>query len=114
MSTAFTPFGPCATLVANGTAQAIELPPGDQGQPTILYICSNDPTYSVAVNTNFGEEAVDAVLPTSGTSFDGVGTVIVAQGTAIIKLDSAYQTQSLWVSAISDGTARIFITPGTL
>ena len=112
MTVPFTPIGPSGTIVAGGTAQAVELVPGEYGQPNVLYVCCNDPTYSIAVNAVFGDEAVDAVLPDS--DFNGVGAIVGPQGPVMIKLDSAYQTQSLWISVVADGTSRVFITPGIL
>ena len=111
MSTAFLPLGPNATLVAGGSPQAIELAPGSQGLPTVLYIVNNDPTYTACVNVAWGE-AVDAAFPNSG--FDGRGICVTSKGSALIKLNSTYQTQSLWISAIADGELRLFITPGVL
>lgn len=113
MSTAFYLNGPSMTIVASATPTNIEVPPGSAGNPNVVYITNNDPTYSIAVNVGFGNIA-NAVMPSSGTSADGTGVVVVAQGSALIRLNSTYETANLVVSAVSDGTARLFVTPGAL
>lgn len=113
MSTPFYLSGNTMTIVAGATATNIEVPPGDTGNPNVVYIISNDPTNTAAVNVGFGSVA-NAVMPSSGTSADGIGVLIPSKGSALIRLDSTYQSGNLVVSAVSDGTVRIFVTPGVL
>lgn len=109
--TPFFPISNSITLVAGATPENLEVAPGSEGNPNVLYVASNDPTNSACINVGFGAIA-NAVLPNSGA--DGVGVVIGPQGTAMIRLNSTYQTGNLSLSAVSDGTVRLWISQGVL
>jgi len=95
----------------DSTDTATELAPGSYGAPNALYIFNPDAANVVAVNYSFNSLDHNASIPTSG--FNGKGVVVGPNSAVQLKIDSAYETASLWVSVAGDSaTGNVFVTPG--
>lgn len=116
MTFPFTPVGSSiiAAYADDSTDTAITIEPGSSGLPNVLFCVNPDTANVVVVNTSFNALDHNASIPTSGAN--GIGVVIAAGGTAMIRVPQVpYVQGNLYVSVAGDSaTGNVFITPGVL
>lgn len=111
----FIPQGPSAVIAYadDSTDTSITLAPGSTGVPNVLYCVNPDTANVVVVNYSFNSLDTNAVVPTSGAN--GTGVVIGAASAVLIRVDSAYQSGNLYVSAAGvSGTGNVYVSPGVI
>ena len=116
MSVPFTPLGNSiiAPYTDDSTDTAITIEPGSTGLPNVLLCVNPDTANVVVVSTSFDALDHNAIVPTSGAN--GLGVVILAGGTAMIRLPQVpYIQGNLYVSVAGvTATGNVYITPGVL
>ena len=111
----FIPQGASAIVAYadDSTDTSITLTTTEYGMPNVLLVVNPDAANVVAVNYSFNALDTNASIPTSGAN--GVGTIIGPASTVMLKIDSAYRTGNLYLSAAGDsGTGNVYITPGVI
>lgn len=97
----------------DSTDTSVTFVPESGSNPNCLYIVNPDTANVVAVNVSFDPLDTNASIPTSGAN--GIGVVVGAASSVLIRIDSAYQGGNLYVSGVGDSaTGNIFVTPGIL
>lgn len=116
MSVPFTPIGNSivAAYADDSTDTAITVTPGSSGLPNVLYCVNPDTANVVAVTATVDALDHNAVIPQSGAN--GVGVVIAAGGTAMIRVPQVPYIQGNVYIAVAgvSGTGNVYITPGVL
>jgi len=111
----FIPQGASAIVAYadDSTDTSITLTTTEYGMPNVLLVVNPDAANVVAVNYSFNALDTNASIPTSGAN--GIGTIIGPASTVMLKIDSAYRTGNLYLSAAGDsGTGNVYITPGVI
>ena len=111
----FIPQGASAIVAYadDSTDTSVTLTTTEYGMPNVLLVVNPDAANVVAVNYSFNALDTNASIPTSGAN--GVGTIIGPASTVMLKIDSAYRTGNLYLSAAGDsGTGNVYITPGVI
>ena len=115
MTIPFIPQGPSAivTYADDSTDTSVTMDTSQYGMPNVLLVVNPDVANVVAVNYSFNAQDTNASIPTSGAN--GIGTIVGPASTVMLKIDSAYRTGSLYVSAAGDSaTGSVFVTPGVI
>jgi hypothetical protein len=115
MTIPFIPQGPSAIVsyTDDSTDTSVTLNTSQYGIPNVLLVVNPDVANVVAVNYSFNVLDTNASVPTSGAN--GTGTVVGPASTVMLRIDSAYQTGSIYISAAGDSaTGSVFVTPGVI
>ena len=113
--TPFIPQGPSAVInwADDSTDTSVTLDTNQFGMPNCLLVVNPDANDQVAFNYGFDPLDTNARLPTSGA--DGIGTIIGPSSSVMLRIDSAYRTGNLYLSAAGhSGTGNVYVTPGVL
>jgi hypothetical protein len=115
MTIPFIPVNSSAVIAYadDSTDTAVTFDPTSGSNPNCLYVVNPDTANVVVVNYSFTANDTNAVVPTSGA--DGLGVVVGAGSSVLIRIDSTYQGGPLYVSGAGvSATGNIFVTPGVL
>lgn len=115
MTIPFIPQGPSAIIAYadDSTDTSVTLDTSTYGIPNVLLVVNPDVANVVAVNYSFEALDTNASVPTSGAN--GIGTIVGPASTVMLKIDSKYQSGSIYVSAAGDSaTGSVFVTPGVI
>ena len=97
--TPFIPQGPSAVInwSDDSTDTSITLNTAQYGMPNCLLVVNPDANDEVAFSYSFDPDDTNASLPNSGAN--GIGTIIGRNSTVLLRVDSAYRTGNLYLSA---------------
>ena len=115
MTVPFIPQGPSAIIAYadDSTDTSITLDTGAYGVPNCLLVVNPDTANVIAFNYSFNALDTNASIPTSGAN--GTGVIVGPASSVLVRLDSAYRTGNLYLSAAGDSaTGSVFVTPGVL
>jgi hypothetical protein len=97
----------------DSTDTSVVFAPTSGTVPNCLLVVNPDTANVIAVNYSFDALDTNASIPTSGAN--GTGVVVGPASSAMIRIDSTYQSGNLYVSAVGDSaTGNVFVTPGVI